>query len=264
MENLVARAYFSADVMKKRSHYHDCHQIIYITKGKAGFCVNEANFEAGAGSLMVFSRYENHSITICSEEYERYVLHINSAVDISENKVYSVFSNRPAGFSNHLDVSDNAALFEALFAQITEEYSAHRRMSEDMTELLINQLLILICRRLPDSFFTFDEQNFETVSSIQKRFESEYFKAYTLEGLAKEYSISPSSLSHQFKRITGSSVMGYLLSCRMATAKKYLTKTKLSISEIVERCGFSDNSNFSRTFKALSGLSPSEFRNKYK
>jgi AraC-like DNA-binding protein len=43
-----------------------------------------------------------------------------------------------------------------------------------------------------------------------------------------------------------------------------LAETNYSIGEIIEKCGFSDNSNFSRTFKRLTGLSPSDFRKKYK
>ncbi len=58
--------------------------------------------------------------------------------------------------------------------------------------------------------------------------------------------------------------MEYLKSCRMANAKQMLAETDYSIGEIVEKCGFSDNSNFSRTFKNLTDLSPSDFRKKYK
>ena len=39
--------------------------------------------------------------------------------------------------------------------------------------------------------------------------------------------------------------------------------TDMRIGEIVEHCGFSDSSNFSRTFRAVTGLSPSEFRKQY-
>lgn len=264
MDELIRRCYFSDSVVKKQPHYHDCHQIIFITEGKAEFCVNEAKFTASKGSLMIFSRYENHSVNICSDRYERYVLQINSSADATQNKIYSIFSNRPTGFCNMLDVSDNYDQFERIFSQIAGEYATPTQLSKDMMGLLFNELLILICRRLPQMLYSFDEENFEMVADIQRRFEQEYNKRYTLDELAREYNISPSSLSHQFKRITGASVMGYLLSCRMATAKNYLSKTTCSISEIVERCGFSDNSNFSRTFKSVCGLSPSEFRSKYK
>jgi AraC-like DNA-binding protein len=58
--------------------------------------------------------------------------------------------------------------------------------------------------------------------------------------------------------------MEYLQSCRMANAKRMLAQTDYSVGEIVEKCGFSDNSNFSRTFKSLNGMSPTDFRKKYK
>ena len=58
--------------------------------------------------------------------------------------------------------------------------------------------------------------------------------------------------------------MGYLQSCRMVAAKKYLAGTSKSIGEIVEICGFSDSSNFSRSFKEQVGCTPSEFRKKYR
>jgi AraC-like DNA-binding protein len=50
----------------------------------------------------------------------------------------------------------------------------------------------------------------------------------------------------------------------MANAKQMLAETDCSIGEIVEKCGFSDNSNFSRAFRKLTNMSPSDFRKKYK
>lgn len=58
--------------------------------------------------------------------------------------------------------------------------------------------------------------------------------------------------------------MEYLKSCRMANAKQMLAETECSMGEIVERCGFSDGSNFSREFRKLTDMSPSDFRKKYK
>lgn len=259
MEKMIQKAYFSDSVLKKKPHYHDCHQIILISKGVVEFLINSTKYTAQAGDMIVFSRYETHSLTVLSEEYERYILQLDPAVSSIESRVCSLLTNRPKGFSNVVNVSDRAEEVGQLFRRIIEEQETPQKLSDDMQRLLVHELLIMIYRRLPELAY-FDE----TVYAIQKRFENQYRNRYTIGALAKEYNISASSLSHQFKKLTGSSVMDYLLFCRMAAAKNHLIKTNLAIGEIVEKCGFSDSSNFSRTFKELYGLSPSEFRKKYK
>ena len=103
---------------------------------------------------------------------------------------------------------------------------------------------------------------YEVLGVSKSAGEDEIKKAY--RSLAKKYHISSSTLSHQFKKITGVSVFEYLVSCRLALAKAQLAKTKMRINEIVEECGFCDNSNFSRTFKKSVGMTPSQFRRTYR
>jgi len=264
MQSIVRSAYFSDDSQKRTIHYHDCHQIIFITQGQIQLTVNHQEQTVSEGNLILLSRYENHSVQILSKEYKRYILRLDPFADQRENKIYTLLSNRPSGFHHILSVADQAAVFETLFDRIVAECHNDQIFSEEMKQLLINELLIMIYRLIPEATAVLDAEGIETVFDIQRRFERYFSEPYSLEGLAKEYNISPSSLSHRFKKITGSSVMDYLLSCRLASAKNDLTKSNLRISEIVERCGFSDNSNFSRTFKKQNGLSPSQFRKKYK
>ncbi len=263
MTRLVQKAYFSEDVVKKSSHYHDCHQIVLILAGDVEFCVKNVNYQAHSGSLLIFSRYENHSVHVLSNEYKRYVLHLSPNTSGIENRIYSLLLNRPEGFYNAIDVSDQLADFEGMFCRIIGENDRQDALAEDMLQLLINELLIMIYRRLSDMQHL-EDQNAGIVYALQRLFETNFHEQYTLEALAASYNISVSSLSHQFKKLTGFSAMEYLLSCRMASAKNYLIKTNLSIGEVVEKCGFSDCSNFCRTFKRLNGLSPSAFRQKYK
>ena len=75
--SLLRNGYFSSSVEEKKAHYHDCHQIILILKGNVQFCTNTAKYEAQTGNILLFSRYENHSVCVLSDEYERFVLHLD-------------------------------------------------------------------------------------------------------------------------------------------------------------------------------------------
>lgn len=251
--NEIRSAYFSRDSHKKHTHYHDSHQIILIVKGEVKAWVNEKSFTAKSGNLLIFSRLENHSIEAVSDNYERYVIRLNPVSD----RLYSILSNRPDGFTNIIDTGDRLDEFEAIFKKICEEKNVVSPFSEDMLESLSRVLMVMLHRITPSSIYN------ELVSDIQKKFETDFSGTYTLEALACEYSVSVSKLSHEFKKVTGSSVMEYLTFCRIAAAKNMLIKTDSDISKIVEKCGFSDASNFSRTFKKHTGLSPTGFRRKY-
>lgn len=264
MQNIIHSIYFSNEISKTPPHHHDCHQLILILKGEVEMCVNDKKNKAVAGTVTIFSRYENHSVKILSNEYERYVLRINPQIHSEHNKIFALLSNRPAGFNNTINVSSIFSEVKRLFESILSELNSSHILSEEMLLSLINQLLIMIYRSSSDNDDYFDEQRFKTILKIQKELENNCSLNYSLDELAKKYNLSVSSLSHQFKKITGMSVMNYLLSCRIACAKNYLLKSNLSINEIVESCGFNDSSNFSRTFKKLNGVTPTQFRNSNK
>lgn len=143
-------------------------------------------------------------------------------------------------------------------------FQLHQRvanLADEMEQLLVKQLLITLYRC---TSLNFDNTYDDIAVAIRRQFENEYHNYFSLAMLAKQHSLSISSLSHRFRAATGASPMEYLQSCRMENAKQMLAETDSGIRQIVEKCGFSDNSNFSRNFKKLTGLSPSGFRKKYK
>ncbi|MBP3323511.1 MAG: helix-turn-helix transcriptional regulator [Clostridia bacterium] len=266
MASAVLKVKYYDYVYKKPRHYHHCHQILFVTGGSADFEINDSLYTVKEGSLIIFSKFEQHSVSIKEGDYRRYVLEIDPDILVNAGSRYGIVSvlfNRPAGFFNILDVSDCMDEFKSIFERMVTESESERVLSSDMLDILMQELLIMVCRRFPESFIEISENNFHIVSEMQNRFEKEYKENFTLEALSREYNLSVSYLSHLFKEVTGNSVMGYLLFCRIAAAKKLLAESKKSISEIVDECGFSDASNFSRTFKKLTGNSPSEFRKKY-
>jgi len=262
LESYVRAAMFNDDIKKQSSHYHDCHQIIFIKKGEIEININGKVKTAKSDDIIIVSRFENHSIKVLSPIYERYILRINNNLPF-DNKVFSIFTNRPQNFSNIISVAERNAEFNHILVKIVNEINLNDSLSIQLQNMLINELLIYVYRLLPKESINFDNENFNQIVKLKQEFETNYQLQYNLKELANKYNMSTSTLSHSFKKIVGISVFDYLLSCRIAAAKRYLTKTDLTIGEIVEKCGFTDNSNFSRTFKKLNSISPTAFRNKF-
>ncbi len=261
MQAVIQTVYHSAEPLSKHPHFHDCHQIIFIVKGTVDFCINDKILRATQGDVAIFSRYENHSVVECSDEYERFVLHIDPDVVNQKSTVYSLLTDRPADFCNIIHVPLYMDEITDIFKRILFEHHNTSKLADEMEQLLVRQLLITVYRC---TSINFDNTYDDVVATIKRQFENEYQKPFTLSTLAKQQSLSISSLSHRFRSATGASPMEYLQSCRMANAKQMLAETDYNIGQIIEKCGFSDNSNFSRTFKRLNGMSPTDFRRKYK
>ncbi len=82
----------------------------------------------------------------------------------------------------------------------------------------------------------------------------------SLTRVAAFVTISPNYLSEEFKRVTGFNFVDYIARTRVEQACELLTNSNLRISEIAFEVGFQSLSQFNRTFKKLSGKSPTEYR----
>jgi two-component system, response regulator YesN len=82
----------------------------------------------------------------------------------------------------------------------------------------------------------------------------------TLEEAAAEVGASPSHLSRVMKRETGKSFVEYLAAYRVARAMAMMADPGMKMLEVAESSGFASQHYFSRVFKRVAGISPSEYR----
>lgn len=87
-------------------------------------------------------------------------------------------------------------------------------------------------------------------------------QSITVEELANHLNYSTSYLYSLFKKDTGYSPISYFNYLKVQEACKYLSFTDMSIKEISFTLGFTDPFYFSRLFKKMMNLSPTQYREK--
>jgi AraC-like DNA-binding protein len=83
----------------------------------------------------------------------------------------------------------------------------------------------------------------------------------TLENIASAVESSPFKLSRQFKLETSQSITEYINKLRINESLKLMENENLSITDISQIVGFNDGNYFTKVFKKITGLTPSQYRN---
>ena len=82
----------------------------------------------------------------------------------------------------------------------------------------------------------------------------------SLKKLADEFYLNPVYISQLFKQETGMNYHEYLIRLRVDSAKRLLSTTDLSISQIAEKTGFQNYRGLSLMFKKCEKMTPSKYR----
>ncbi len=82
----------------------------------------------------------------------------------------------------------------------------------------------------------------------------------TAQKLARQLGMSQYQLRRRIAEITGTNINSFIQKTRMQRARRLLlTRKELSVMEVSLLCDYSDQSNFTRTFKRVFGMTPSQF-----
>ena len=98
------------------------------------------------------------------------------------------------------------------------------------------------------------------ISSVKSFLDEHYKEKLSLESVASHFFIDKHYLARLFKEQYGVTLVTYLQQVRITHAKRMLRFTDKSIEEIGLECGIGELNYFSRVFKKLEGVIPSEFR----
>lgn len=248
------RKYTSTHDCIHKEHIVTCYSLHIVTGGKGTYVLDDVRHEVKAGKLFAFVpgiRFEGfsdprHPLKMYSIRYSLSVSGESAGEDLPEPfplvGAYSLLreqhihdlAERICGSFDKIDgigLLYQKSLFHHVLYAIVEDL--HLQEKQSSTAMLI-------------------EETFEYL----KR---HYKENVSVDQLAAMTGLSTSHYSKLFKEKIGYSPKDYLIRLRINRAKQFLEFSDSQLKDVAQKVGYPDEFYFSRIFKRVVGISPSQF-----
>lgn len=255
-------------------HKHDFFEMIYIYSGKCIQKIDNKEMILSEGELFLVNTKAHHAIITENDEdnilfnfmfkksfFSRYFLNL-----IGENDSLSSFlinylfdeSSKDTYLIFNLEQSNS---IEKILILIINEFIDERPGFRSVLESLYIILFIEISRNTSINSSSLKKTT-EKSAKFNKiiAYLEENFASTNLQETAEHFHYHPNYLSKEFKKNTNKTYSEILQNIKLKQACFYLSKTNLSIQEIIEKVGYSELSHFYRIFKKNFTVTPNEYR----
>ena len=211
-------------------HHIEPHRLVFIPAGSK----LEFNFDGKGPLEKYFVHFDlNYSVGTLSDYFEV----PNLIVPKDEDKV------------------------ESLFSEIIKNlYDSENPISSVASS---GAMMALVANTLEDGGATFSyAKNPETkeMYKIAEYIESRYRESISVSELSEAFGYSTTYFTKKFKRTFGCTPTDYISNLKIERARRLLSGSEMTVTEIASDLGFSDASHFSSVFKMKTGLSPATYR----
>lgn len=195
----------------------------------------------GKNELLRQIRYQKSSISESIEALEHLV--ISGEILIDELWKYFVQMNR-------------------IYAESQNGKYIDERECESAEELLVEYKNASMFFGMLKNKLVFDEAA-KLMEQIREYIDCHYMENLTAAALGNEIGISQGYLSQLIKKETGKTYSELIQQKKLEKAKELLRYSEKTVGEIAQETGYSDYYYFTKTFKRLTKMTPSEYRKKY-
>mgnify|MGYP000923933966 FL=1 len=249
-------------------HNHLFYEVFSFISGDVTYIVEGKSYRLKPGDIILINNRELHkTIVKPGKAYERCVLWIDPdfirtlggdtdltmCFERSAMKNYNLLRPR----TEYYIMIKNAmtCLQNAVFS---EGYGNGALKKAYLTELLVYLNRAFLDSQ--DEDIELDVVYDEKVSSVISYINENLQEDLSLESLAGRFYTSKYHLLREFKKHTGYTIYQYIRKKRLITAR-VLLKDGLMVTEVCQKCGFGDYSNFIRSFRKEFGHPPGHYKN---
>jgi transcriptional regulator GlxA family with amidase domain len=123
-----------------------------------------------------------------------------------------------------------------------------------------------ISRERQSEFIIFSNQKShqdDTIKDAQTYIENHVEEKISVGNLCRTFSVARRNFDRRFFKATGNSPLEYIQRVKVESAKRNLEKSRKTVNEIMYDVGYTDAKAFREVFKKITGLTPTEYKEKY-
>lgn len=223
------------------------HELILHLSGKSLTIFNGETFECEENTIRFLPKGENNEYIVDRKER-------GECIDVSFETDGIV---SPKAFV--LKLKNNARI-RLLFKKIFSVWVS----KNDGYYFECMSLLYKIFAEMQKEDYVTDKQYNAIKPAIHYIEENFFNEKISVKSLAHMCKISESYLKKLFIKKFSMSPVKYIIQLKINHACDLLSTERCSVKQVAEICGYSDIYFFSRQFKEYTGITPTEFKNKYK
>lgn len=254
----------------EKPHTHPFLQIVFVLKGSLTHQIGGISAELTGGEMAIIPPNVLHSVSLRSDtSYYALSFLLSSLGEMNDlNREVILFLNSlessdiplfPKTTLANSEIRSIESIFSQIDAEIKNKQIGYRENITSYVIILVNQFIRRYFKQSPSeqvgSFYTSKQM----VLSAIKYVDLHLTDPLSLSETANAFNVSVGTFCHYFKQLTGKSFKEYLKYKRIAYANE-LIKKECAITAVASLCGFGDFSTFSRCYKQVMGISPSEYK----
>ena len=230
-------------------------QLLYIAAGKAHFHFGDEEKIVTAGHMVLYRPKEPQKYEYYGEDQtEVYWVHFTGGNVTNLLRSYGLTEDKKVFYCG------SGLEYQNIFRTMIYELQMCKDSYPEMLEMYLRQIFIMLQRYFKSSSKTDNSRVVEEIDKATEYFNAHYNEDISIEEYAENNHVSISWFIRNFKQYTGSTPMQYILSKRIYNAEILLQNPAYNVTEISQIVGYDNPLYFSRIFKKVKGLSPSEYR----
>jgi len=250
-------------------HCHPQYEILYIDEAACDYVVGDRVIALQPGDLFILNGLARHCpVKVDRDTYVRTVLVFEPhLIDHFHPNLRAVDPLLPfkamRNFHLRLD-GETKRECESILKKINTYYNKGDPVEDTRLILAFYDLLMFVytqCRPLLNRYENSPPSKELYVQKVIDYIEAHYWEDIRLEQIEASIHMSKFYLAKIFHETTGMTIFDYVMSRRISQAKLLFRHDQnSSVTSVCHLVGFKNLAHFSRVFKKLVGVSPSEYR----